>query len=553
MEPMLVYIVQTVVCSGVLLLLYKALVDRQLPCGVCRVYLIVSMIVGAVIPVLNIPVYAPEVVYYTAMPITDTSVPGVAVETQSHMNIVLLIYLGIAVLGLTLVLFNIIRIYAMRRGARVTLGKEYTLYESERIKSPFSFFKNIFICAELSPHELSQVVAHELSHIRHRHSAELLVAEMFKVLLWFNPFVWIMRRLLVEVHEFQADRDVLQKGYDIDDYRTLIFKQLFGCNPDMTSGLNHSLTKKRFIMMTKQNRSRYTVLKLSAALPIIAGLMMLFSFTRQETVYIEKDPQPSKQDVTKNTVSDTLNFTKSKTLRIRGLKGSEMNPVVIVDGKLFTCQLDSLSPDMIESITVLKDSASKAKYGYAGSPGIVIVTTKGHALISTKATAQTEVGDIDEVKIKLSKAAEIQLMDSTVMHISETAVTNEVMIVGVRHEVSETTTSDDAPFVIVEKMPKFEGRDLSAFGQWVSKNIKYPTQAIEQGIEGRVIMSFVVEADGSVTNATAISGPKELVQEAARVILSSPRWTPGEMRGKKVRVKSTLPIDFKIPEQTKKK
>ena len=87
------------------------------------------------------------------------------------------------------------------------------------------------------------VLCHEAGPVRHRHSAERIAVELVRSLFWFNPFDWNAGRWLQEVHEWEADRDVLDAGYDLTEYRTVIFHQLFGHNPDIACGLNHSLTK----------------------------------------------------------------------------------------------------------------------------------------------------------------------------------------------------------------------------------------------------------------------------------------------------------------------
>lgn len=100
-------------------------------------------------------------------------------------------------------------------------------------------------------------------------------------------------------------------------------------------------------------------------------------------------------------------------------------------------------------------------------------------------------------------------------------------------------------FVIVEDMPTFQGQDHEYFRQWISENLRYPQRAAEAGIQGRVIVQFVVEADGSVTNVEVLRGvDPSLDQEAVRVIESSPRWEPGKQRGDPVRVRFTFPINF---------
>ena len=112
--------------------------------------------------------------------------------------------------------------------------------------------------------------------------------------------------------------------------------------------------------------------------------------------------------------------------------------------------------------------------------------------------------------------------------------------------VSEDPTDSDVPFHIVEKMPSFPGGE-SALNQYLNKNIKYPPIALENGVSGRVICQFVVNRDGSIVDIEVVrSVDKSLDNEAIRVIKSMPKWTPGEQRGKPVRVKYTLPVNFRI-------
>ena len=103
------------------------------------------------------------------------------------------------------------------------------------------------------------------------------------------------------------------------------------------------------------------------------------------------------------------------------------------------------------------------------------------------------------------------------------------------------------PFLVTEKMPSFRSGEIKDFRNWIQMHIQYPAEAMKNNIQGRVIVSFIVEKDGSVSNILVLQSPdKLLADEALRVIASSPAgaWTPGEQRGEKVRVKYTLPVDF---------
>ncbi|MCD7963691.1 MAG: energy transducer TonB [Rikenellaceae bacterium] len=105
----------------------------------------------------------------------------------------------------------------------------------------------------------------------------------------------------------------------------------------------------------------------------------------------------------------------------------------------------------------------------------------------------------------------------------------------------------DEIFFRVENMPKFQGGDLVTFRNWVQSRIQYPRAAQERNIQGTVITSFVIEANGKLTNVQVLSSPDEsLADEAVRVLESSPTWTPGEQQGGKVRVSMSMPIVFTL-------
>ena len=108
-------------------------------------------------------------------------------------------------------------------------------------------------------------------------------------------------------------------------------------------------------------------------------------------------------------------------------------------------------------------------------------------------------------------------------------------------EVAEETIEDDQPFLIAETMPSFQGGDLNTFRNWVQQI------ALENGIQGRVVLSFVIEKDGRLTNIQVLQTPdRSLSEEAIRVLNKSPKWSPGKQRNQVVRVKYTLPVDFRV-------
>ncbi|MDE5906292.1 MAG: energy transducer TonB, partial [Alistipes sp.] len=114
-------------------------------------------------------------------------------------------------------------------------------------------------------------------------------------------------------------------------------------------------------------------------------------------------------------------------------------------------------------------------------------------------------------------------------------------------EIKEEVVEDDQPFLIAETMPSFQGGDLNTFRTWVQQNVKFPQIALENGISGRVVLTFVIEKDGRLTNIQVLQTPdRSLSEEAIRVLNKSPKWSPGKQRNQVVRVKYTLPVDFRM-------
>lgn len=173
------------------------------------------------------------------------------------------------------------------------------------------------------------------------------------------------------------------------------------------------------------------------------------------------------------------------------------NPVVVIDGKVVAYdEMNKLDPNTIDNMSVFKGDKAK------------------------------------------EYAAELDL------NISEEDVKNGLIVITLKNEVD--TDIDGDPLIKAEKMPKFQGGDVNRFAVWMQSQIQYPAEAVEKGISGRVLFSFVVEKDGSMSEFTVLRSPDMVLSaEVERVFNSAPKaWTPGEENGKKVRVKYTVPIVF---------
>ena len=123
----------------------------------------------------------------------------------------------------------------------------------------------------------------------------------------------------------------------------------------------------------------------------------------------------------------------------------------------------------------------------------------------------------------------------------------EEVVIAAPVEAPVEEEEEEVVFVVVESMPEFPGGQQALF-KYLSENVKYPVIAQENGIQGRVICQFVVNKDGSIVDVEVVrsGGDPSLDKEAIRVIKSVPKWKPGKQRGKPVRVKYTVPVNFKL-------
>lgn len=302
---MLKYIIEFLFCSAAFMALYKLLLEGRVAHAWARKYLVVITFASLLIPLLELPLYPAETIYYP-LPLLEAEeitivqpavaesdvAPAVAEKSTSAFAIdwsavltmaVWVIYLLVVALNLARFVWRLYIIGKLRRQAELSVYELYTLAVSDYVREPFSFWRTIYVNRLLRGREFDQVIVHEFSHIRHHHTAERLALELVRCVAWFNPFVWLAGSSLVEVHEWQADSDVLSEGYDVYEYRQLIFQQLYGYNPNITSGLSSQTSKKRFLMMTNFKKGKFSFVRFGAAIPLVVALVFAFGAVRAES------------------------------------------------------------------------------------------------------------------------------------------------------------------------------------------------------------------------------------------------------------------------------
>ena len=290
MKEIIRYLIETLACSVILWGFYRLLLRHRISYAAERIYLVGSMIAAFIIPMLRIPVWAEPIsgtdnavsvigAADAAFPAPIRSVPANTNAASLIPTLLSVLYVsGVLALSFRL-LFQLWKIHRLKRAAEIEQTGDIRVIRHSQPLAPFSFLPTIYINRRTPEDLLPAILAHEESHIRHRHSRERLLIEFLATLAWWNPFLWIAAHDLEAVQEFEADHDVIARGYRPADYMEIIFKQLFGYSPDIANGLRNSLTKKRLKMMTTKRGSRYALLRLTATAPLVIALLIVFGFT----------------------------------------------------------------------------------------------------------------------------------------------------------------------------------------------------------------------------------------------------------------------------------
>ena len=426
---------------------------------------------------------------------------------------------------------------------KTQLDNGVTLVHADHPQAPFSWFGYVVVSERDLAENADAILAHETAHIRLRHSWDLVLFDLVGVVQWFNPALWLLRRDLKAIHEYEADRAVLRSGVNAREYQLLLIKKAAGERwYSVANSFNHSNLKNRITMMIQKRSSRWAAAKVLLLLPLIGVALGAFAETRY--VYSED------KDSAKNQISQTA---EKGLLHLRVLDDAGKPVVGAIVVKVGTGE--GVCTDLEGRATLEVQAGDKLSCSYIGkrTEQYEVKTTPTEETALTLILA-TEPQQVDEIVVKGYDAPAPKPTVETVA--SEEAIPFMLVDDERKKEISEQSKAEQAQpkaaaeeevFLIVESMPTFEGGDINTFREWVMMRVQYPEALRKGGVQGMVLVSFVVESDGSVGKIEVLGSPHQaLSDEVVRVVKSSPRWTPGMQRGQKVDVKYMMPVNFQI-------
>ncbi len=412
MEALVQYLLESSIILGVLTIFYRLVLHNERIFRFNRFYLLLSLFLASVVPFIHLsnPVGIEQHSEGFSYLLGSIDVYSTQIQKTVVPKIVKIqLFNWLYIFGVTLLIvrlfYGFVQLGGLSKKANWSKVNGYRVANLPGRFNPFSFFNIIFVNQSLySDDDLDKIMDHEMAHIQFKHSLDVLIVECLLIVQWFNPFAWIIQRLLKELHEFQADKEVLKNGTSVCQYKMLLLFQASGARLLPVNNFNQSITKKRFNMMTNNSLKKYGVLKAVMALMVVS----------------------------------TVTF-------------------------FFACDNE-----------------------YSEEEGVNDVELKG----------------------------------------------------------AETSLSDEIAFYIVEKMPEYPGGEME-LKKFIAQNVKYPSEAQELGVQGKVYVTFIVGKDGIVKDIKIARGVHESIDdEAIRVVGLMPKWEPGMQSGEYVNVNYTIPINF---------
>ena len=475
MNELLLYTIKSAFVLGILYVPYTLLLKKEDFFRFNRLTLLGILALSIGLPLCNIPALSADnqpVVHAAQLQMIEIGIPimQMADETDGPSHTSSPTWFQVASLIFLLGMMTVLCLRLIQMGKMGSEIRKGSLWHSVEdgvdihchagAVAPYSWLHHIVISLEDYEKNGHEIILHEKGHIHNLHSFDILLLTLVEMLQWWNPLVYMLGMSLRDVHEYEAEDDVLHQGVSLRDHQNLLIRKAVGASSyTFANNFNHSLTKKRITMMCKKKSNPWMRSKALYAVPMVAIALSAFA-TPAVVNPIEKDMESG--------------GTSSRT-----------------EGKV---------------------------------------------------TNNFPIGQTDQQKKKgTAKMKGDKVLDTC------------------------------------DKLPEFEGGQEQLM-KLLQANVRYPETAQSMGVQGRIVVEFIVEKDGSVSDvkvckkditpslesATVITYPDEehkpkpteeelrkatkaLEEETIRVArLTSGKWTPGEQDGQKVRVKFSLPLTFRL-------
>lgn len=370
-------------------------------------------------------------------------------------------------------------------------------------QSSFSFFCWLFLSDHDYRHNPDVVIRHECEHIRQWHTLDILIAELVKIIFWFNPVLWLYKRSIQTVHEYLADLPVPNRN----DYASFLVAYAMR-SPDIAIAnhfFNSSILKKRIQMIYKKRSSRWLRTKYLLILPVVICSLTISASHAPLQMTIGQISAPTREGTSINgQIADEND-------------GPIPDATIVVAGTTRGTTTDKNGRFELKN---LPEGAKLVITHVAYEPyELTLTDTQTNFLLILKKRVNEIKGAVVVGKPALAESATLP---------------------------SSTVPNENSDMKVVERLPEFPGgRD--ALMQYLLQNLEYPETARKINVEAIALVSFVVDKNGDIRNAKSLKNIGHGIdKEALRVVNKMPKWNPAVQNGKPVEMEYTLEVNFKM-------
>ncbi|MGS2725392.1 energy transducer TonB [Psychroserpens sp. BH13MA-6] len=526
---MLHYILQTIAFQLVFLMIYDLVLRKETFFNLNRGYLLVTAVLSVVIPFIKIEqiksvvskdfvITLPEVIIGNTTTPIDLSHPeiaaqaGLPIEEPSTSIWSIILIIGMC-LTMAVFLFKMSRIVWLTLTYKKRWFGNVLIIELLNSTKAFSFFHYIFMGEKLKPQERAVIVKHEIIHVKEKHTLDLLLFEILRIVFWFNPLVYMYQSRIALLHEYIADAKAIKQQNPKDYYQNLL-SQIFETQEFsfVNPFFKQSFIKKRIHMLSKSKSKQIHLLKYLLFIPMVFTMLLYTTSYAQES----------------NNQVDLSQYSYSMSL-----DDTQMSEATKKTHEAYEAFLKSNH-----------DYVSWAKFDSASKRVFYSVHSKNEERPDgfTKHTMRFEDGSYYVTYMNLS------------------SVIQETM--EIRDLKASDSQSEEVPFAIVDKSPTFDFCDALKTNKERKKcmtenvamhvNKTFNTNlASSLGLSGkqRINVIFKVDKEGFVTEVKSRAPHPALEKEAIRVINELPQFIPGEHKGQPVVVPYSLPIIFQVADK----
>ncbi|MDR2956111.1 MAG: M56 family metallopeptidase [Prevotella sp.] len=350
---MILYILKMTLCASLFLLVYHFLLEKEKMHHFKRAFLIISLAFSIAVPLMEMEITPNtssvvesmivfENIYNQSanIPINknladkEVIVPFTAADKVSSNkafpieNLIIALYLLGAFLGASRFCVNLYRLTISIKKNDIVQYYNAKLVLIEREIIPYSFLNYIFVCKNDYENKRikKEILLHEFTHIKQKHSLDILFIELLSILFWFNPVIYWYKSKIRLNHEFLADENAISHCEDISHYQLMLLNEINKNNKlSLASNFNYSITKKRLIMITKISSRKVMLLKVATIVPLFIAAIILFSTKvsalPKNDFYITVGEEKFSYPVYKD------NLTVYQALAISGLKINDLSEV----------------------------------------------------------------------------------------------------------------------------------------------------------------------------------------------------------------------------------